>query len=234
MFFLFSIAHDHYTNHSMAHIRNFFSLVAAEKERFQIAFELPFFPRFSLALPRFCTVFSWFCTADSLPAEGIVGFPMANCRAWLLQQLMGRNLRDVLQLLSLLPPQLERAHLSLFSLFSTVFFFLPPNTSEIETLPFAYFFKTLNSTLSQNEKDGWKMKGYASIQCWAPQPSPHPHGRLQSCWFLDPWRDPLDTSPGWPTAQNSQAAVSFALCTCCLGNADFLWGANCLGQVDGY
>lgn len=121
-----------------------------------------------------------------------------------------------------------------FPYFPLFFFFLPPNTSEIETLPFAYFFKTLNSTLSQNEKDGWKMKGYASIQCWAPQPSPHPHGRLQSCWFLDPWRDPLDTSPGWPTAQNSQAAVSFAPCTCCLGNADFLWGANCLGQVDGY
>lgn len=37
----------------MARIRNFFSLVAAEKEGLQIAFELPFPPRFSLFFPGF-------------------------------------------------------------------------------------------------------------------------------------------------------------------------------------
>lgn len=110
----------------MAHIRNFLSLVAAEKEGFQIAFELPLSPRFSLLYHGFALLL--LCQLRALLA-----FPWQTAEPDVLQQLVGRNFRDVLQLLSLLPPQLERAHLSFFSIFSTVFF---SQTSEIKTLPF--------------------------------------------------------------------------------------------------
>lgn len=44
-----------------------------------------------------------------------------------------------------------------------------------------------------------------------------------------PRADPQPSTAVW-----YQMAVSFAACTCCLGNVDFLQGANGLGRVDGY
>lgn len=59
----------------MAHIRNFFSLVAAEEKGLQIAFELAFSPRFLLLYPGFALFFSGFALLLFCRLRALLAFP---------------------------------------------------------------------------------------------------------------------------------------------------------------
>lgn len=87
---------------------------------------------------------------------------------------------------------------------------------------------------------GGKLRAIPALNTYPPPPPSLP---------LTPTADPSPacfwTQGGilWPhpqadpqpsVAMRYQMAVSFAPCPGCLRNADFLRGANCLGQVDGY
>lgn len=59
----------------MDHIRNSFSLAAAEREGLQIAFELPFPPRFSLLYPGFALFFPGFALLLLCRLRALLAFP---------------------------------------------------------------------------------------------------------------------------------------------------------------